>query len=86
MLKNFVAADSLYQKCVDEDPYGTLADNALIMRARLNDSQLNNQSKAKGIYKIILLEYPGSLFTVESRKRYREMQSNEEKFMRNISE
>lgn len=73
-LKNFMAADSLYKKCVDEEPYGTLADNALIMRARLNDNQLNKPSKAKELYKIILLEYPGSLFTVEARKRYREMQ------------
>ncbi len=85
-MKHFAAADSLYQKCVDEDPYGTLADNALIMRARLNDNQLHNKQKAKEIYKIILLEYPGSLFTVEARKRYREMQSKEEEFMRNIHE
>jgi len=73
--QQFAAADSLFQSCIDEDPYGTLADNALIMRARLNDNQLNNKAKAKELYKIILLEYPGSLFTVEARKRYREMEA-----------
>ena len=81
--KDYQFADSLYQKCVDEDPYGTLADNALIMRARLNDNQLGNKLKAKEIYRIILLEYPGSLFTVEARKRYREMDSIQDRFMRN---
>ena len=85
-MKDYQSADSLYQKSIDEDPYGTLADNALIMRARLNDNQLDNKSKAKELYKIILLEYPGSLFTVEARKRYREMMSKEEKFMRNDHE
>jgi predicted Zn-dependent protease len=71
--KDYQLADSLFQSCVDEDPFGTLADNALIMRARLNDNQLHNKTKAKELYKTILLDYPGSLFTIEARKRYREM-------------
>ncbi len=81
-LKDYQSADSLYQECVDENPYGTLADNALIKRARINDYKLNQKEKAKELYKIILIEYPGSLFTVEARKRYREMNSNSDKFMR----
>ncbi|RLD65073.1 MAG: hypothetical protein DRI84_07580 [Bacteroidetes bacterium] len=81
-LKDYQSADSLYQECVDENPYGTLADNALIKRARINDNKLNQKEKAKELYKIILIEYPGSLFTVEARKRYREMNSNSDKFMR----
>jgi tetratricopeptide (TPR) repeat protein len=76
--KNYQEADSLYQKCIDENPFGTMADNALIKRARLNDNQLNNKTKAKQLYKKILLDYPGSLFTVEARKRYREMESKKE--------
>ena len=76
--KNYQEADSLYQKCIDENPFGTMADNALIKRAKLNDNQLNNKTKAKQLYKKILLDYPGSLFTVEARKRYREMESKKE--------
>ena len=77
-IKKYQDADSLYQKCIDENPFGTMADNALIKRARLNDNQLKNKSKAKELYKKILLDYPGSLFTVEARKRYREMESKKE--------
>ncbi len=82
-LKNYESADTLFNNCLKEDPYGTLADDALMMQAQLNDNKLNNKSKAKQLYKKILIDYPGSLFTVEARKRYREMESKEKKFMRN---
>lgn len=82
-LKNYESADSLFKKCLEEDPYGTLADDALMMRAKMNDNYLNNKEIAKQLYKKILLDYPGSLFTVEARRRYREMESKEDKFMRN---
>jgi len=85
-LKNYSQADSLYQSCIDEDPFGTLADNALMKRARLNDEQLHNKELSKQLYKKILLDYPGSLYTVEARKRYREMESKEEIFMRNAND
>jgi tetratricopeptide (TPR) repeat protein len=73
--KDYAKADSLFQKCLDEAPHGTLADNALIQRARLNDTVLKRPGIAKELYKKILLDYPGSLFTVEARKRYRAMES-----------
>lgn len=73
--KDFSTSDSLYEKCMEENLYGTLADNALMNRARLNDFHLNNKAKAKELYKFLLLDYPGSLYTVEARNRYREMES-----------
>ena len=82
-LKNYAQADSLFQKCLKEDPYGTLADDALMMQAKLNDNYLNNKAKAKQLYKKILLDYPGSLFTVEARKRYREMESKDKSSLEN---
>ncbi|OYT12484.1 MAG: hypothetical protein B6I18_00440 [Bacteroidetes bacterium 4572_112] len=72
--KKFLIADSLFELTADYNPFGPLADNSLIERARLNDFSLNNKAKAKEIYQKILLDYPGSLFTVEARKRYREME------------
>ena len=72
--KKFSTADSLFELTADYNPFGPLADNALIERARLNDFILNNKAKAKELYQKILLDYPGSLFTVEARKRYREME------------
>ena len=48
-----------------------LADNALFKCAELYENQLSNTEKAKEYYSKILFDYPGSLFVVEARKRYR---------------
>ena len=72
--QKYSLADSLYSKAFDYNPYGTISDNLLIERARLNDDIINNKDKAKELYKKIIMDYPGSLFIVESRKRYREME------------
>ena len=71
--KNFAKADSLYEQTVDYAPFGTLADNAIMNRAKLYDGVLNDLEKAAELYQEILLNYPGSLFTVDARKRYREI-------------
>jgi tetratricopeptide (TPR) repeat protein len=74
-LKAYLHADSLYNKVFELYPYSALADNFLIERARLNDGLLQNKKLAKLLYQQILLDYPGSLFTVEARKRYRELEA-----------
>jgi tetratricopeptide (TPR) repeat protein len=74
-MKKYVLADSLFDRTFEYNPYGTVADNALIERARLNDNILNNKPKAKELYKKIIMDYYGSLFIVEARKRYREMEA-----------
>lgn len=71
--QNFKKADSLFEQTVDYAPFGTLADNAIMSRAQLYDGVLNDLGKAAELYQEILLNYPGSLFTVEARKRYREI-------------
>lgn len=50
-----------------------LADNALFELAQLNDYILENKDQAKDYYKQLLFNYPGSLFLVEARKRYRNL-------------
>jgi tetratricopeptide (TPR) repeat protein len=50
-----------------------LADNALFELAEIYEISLNNKEKAKEYYKRLLFEYPGSLFLVEARKRYRKL-------------
>jgi TolA-binding protein len=72
--QKYSLADSLYNKAFDYNPYGTIADNLLIERARLNDNIIKNKDKAKELYKKIIMDYPGSLFIVEARKRYRAME------------
>jgi tetratricopeptide (TPR) repeat protein len=48
-----------------------LADNALFMLAGLFEKQLNNPEKAMDLYKELMTDFPGSLYVVEARKRFR---------------
>jgi hypothetical protein len=47
------------------------ADDALFAMAEINDFELNNKEIAHTLYERILTEFPGSLFVVEARKRFR---------------
>ena len=63
-------ADSLLQRLVDFYPTDLTADDALMMMAELNESQLNNPTKARECYEKLLLDYPTSLYVDRARKRY----------------
>ena len=67
----FAEADSLLQRLADYYPYDILADDALFLRAEIQERQFNNIEIAMELYQEILMNYPGSLFAVEARKRYR---------------
>lgn len=53
-----------------------LADNALFMLAGLYDYQLKNTEKAMELYKELLESFPGSLYVVDARKRYRSLRGD----------
>jgi len=74
---NFDRADSLLAQVVDFYPDDILADNALIKRAELYDFHYNDTEKAMALYQQLLVDYPGSLFAVKARKRYRELRGDE---------
>ncbi len=78
MLKrgNFSQADTLLARLVDMYSYDLLADDALWFRADLQENHFKNIALAQELYEKILFEYPGSLFTVEARKRYRELRGD----------
>jgi TolA-binding protein len=71
MRHNWAAEDSLYEKIVSNDSASVLADDALFHRAELFENKLKNKQKAMELYESLLVKYPGSLFAVEARKRYR---------------
>lgn len=64
------------QKIVTDHGRDILADNALFIMADLYEKQLDNPEKAKELYEKILLEYTGSLYAVEARKRYRALRGD----------
>lgn len=76
-LGDYETADSLYAEVVSGYSYDILADNALFQRAKLNEIQLDRKDIALKLYQEILTEYPGSIFTIEARKRYRSLRGDE---------
>lgn len=53
-----------------------LADNALWDAAQIEEINLANPQKAKVLYEQLITSYPGSLFTVEARKRFRALRGD----------
>jgi len=56
--------------------YDILIDDALYNLALIYDYDLKNKEKAAEYYKKIMFEHQGSIFTVDARKRYREIQQS----------
>lgn len=73
---NYRPADSLLAKVVEVYPDEILADKALFTRAKLNEQQFENIEMAMTLYNQLLLEYPGSIFVTEARKRFRELRGD----------
>jgi tetratricopeptide (TPR) repeat protein len=74
--KDLVQAEALYHRIWKEFPTDLLADDAVYRMAQLNEKQLADTGKAMEYYQELLLNYPGSLFTVEARKRYRTLRGD----------
>lgn len=73
---DFEAAGKMYLKITEAYKDGILVDNALFRLAELNEKQFKNPAKAMEYYQQILFDHPGSLFTVQARKRYRKLRGD----------
>ncbi len=60
-----------YQKIVEKYKEDIRADNSLFAMAKINEERLRNPEKAKELYERVFMEYSGSVFAVEARKRFR---------------
>jgi tetratricopeptide (TPR) repeat protein len=70
---NFETAAEYLQEITDNFSYGLLADDALFTLADLYNFHLNEKEKAKELYRMMLTRHPGSVFTEESREKFREL-------------
>jgi len=79
MIKNrkYESADTLLQKLIDYHSYDILADDALFKLAELKEYQFKDKEKAMELYQKLITEYPGSLFAVEARKRFRNLRGDQ---------
>ncbi|MCF6331804.1 MAG: tetratricopeptide repeat protein [Draconibacterium sp.] len=71
--QNYTIAAEYLGQIVSDFSYGLLADDALFMLAELYNNNLGEKEKAKGLYKEMLTQFPGSVFIDESREKYREL-------------
>jgi pentatricopeptide repeat protein len=68
---DYAAADTLLGTLVQDFSSDILADLALMTRGRLNEDHFRNKEKAMEYYEELITKYPGSIYTVDARKRFR---------------
>lgn len=75
-LRQYDKAIELYEKIVEQYHDEIRADNALFEMASLYENQLGDTEKAMNCYEKIFIEYSGSTFSIEARKRYRKLRGD----------
>ena len=74
--RQFDKALELLGKIPEEYKDGILTDNALFKMAEIQETELKNKAKAMELYEKILMDFSGSTFTVEARKRFRKLRGD----------
>ena len=74
--RNYEKAVEHWEKVLTDFPTDILADNALFYLADLYENYLDQKPKAKDYYQNIIVNYPGSLFIIEARKRFRKLRGD----------
>jgi len=73
---DFQQAISNLNFIVTNPKYDILSDDAMFMMAKIYEENLNDKAKAQELYNSLLLKYPGSIFTVDARKRFRKLRGD----------
>jgi len=69
-------AAKMYESILEFYPTELYGDDALFKEAELYERYLNDKEKAKQLYQDMLVKYPGSIYVVEARKRYRDLRGD----------
>jgi tetratricopeptide (TPR) repeat protein len=75
--QQFTEAAAMFDMIDENYSFDLLGDDALFQLAELEQNYLNDKDKAMELYKQILTKYKGSIYTVEARKRYRQLRGDE---------
>lgn len=73
---DYNAAVEYYKQVITYHYFDITADNALFKMAELYEEKLDQPEVAKEFYKQLMMDFPGSLYVVESRKRYRALRGD----------
>lgn len=74
--REYEKAVEMYQRVTDEHREEIRADNALFALAEIYEFQLKDTEKAKELYETIFIDFSGSTFAVEARKRFRQLRGD----------
>ncbi|RLD60314.1 MAG: hypothetical protein DRJ01_09860 [Bacteroidetes bacterium] len=74
--KQYNKAAKNFKKIVDTYSYDVWADNALFNLAQIYDNHLQDKQKAQQLYKRVLTDYPGSIYVIQARKRFRSLRGD----------
>lgn len=69
--KDLLSASAELQKIIKDYSFDLWADDALFMLGELYEKDLKDNARAKEYYQKIITDFPGSLYVVEARKRFR---------------
>ena len=70
-------AEAMYKNVVEFFPEELYGDDAQFKLAELYQFKLLDKEKAKQAYQDVLTKYPGSIYSVEARKRFRELRGDQ---------
>lgn len=73
---DFLTAKKFYEDIVEFHFQDITADNALFKLAEMEQYIFNDNTKAMALYERLITEFPGSLFVVEARKKFRALRGD----------
>ena len=73
---NYHEAVGYLKEITTDYSYDLLADDALFLLAEIKEQNLNQPDEARELYRSMLIQYPGSVYVVEARKRYRNLRGD----------
>ncbi|NJL74462.1 MAG: tetratricopeptide repeat protein [Saprospiraceae bacterium] len=75
--RRYQEAETAYQAIITQYKEEIRADNAMFELAQLYENQLKDIEKAKSLYESLFIDFSGSTFAVEARKRYRVLRGDQ---------
>lgn len=72
----YAEAVKMYENIVEFYPNELYGDDALFKEAEVYERYLSDKEKAKQLYTDLMVKYPGSIYVVEARKRFRELRGD----------
>lgn len=73
---NISETSNQLSKIIKDYSFDLWADDALFMLAELYETALNDPLKAKELYQKLISDFPGSLYVIEARKRFRTLRGD----------